>query len=381
VEIPEERRFGGRARRAVPVIAVALATILVAAAVYLRPNLESGASTQLQVRDPIVATVEGSYQVTYDFVTPALGWAAVARTDATRVAYWVFVTSDATKHWRPQIAGTTEENDASVDLHFFDRRNGYVVIGRASGFATADAGAHWRRISFPARIAIQLAFADPSHGWFAGSDRIESGKGGPFPFYSTSDGGASWTLLPTPPGGGFAFRTASEGWAALGTQSGGTIYSTDDGGFTWVAHTLPEERLVEGMGIGDTEVRVLPGRGVVATAGTLAFTSFDAGRSWRTIALPQDASFSELAFQDSTHWWAMPSGNLLKTSDAGQTWQHVSLQFDDWQYRVQIVDARHAWARLDLSIGTQDPTRGTGLAVTTDGGVHWDYANVPGLPS
>jgi photosystem II stability/assembly factor-like uncharacterized protein len=95
------------------------------------------------------------------------------------------------------------------------------------------------------------------------------------------------------------------------------------------------------------------------------------------VLAPSGARFFEIAFQDATHWWAMPSGNLFKTSDGGQTWTHVSLQFDDWRYRLGVVDARHAWARLDQSTGSQDPLRGTALAITSDGGVHWSYANVP----
>jgi len=77
------------------------------------------------------------------------------------------------------------------------------------------------------------------------------------------------------------------------------------------------------------------------------------------------------------HWWAMRNGDLFKSSDAGISWVHVHLQLDAWDYVVGVIDARHAWARLDQAFPRIAPLVGTGLALTSDGGVHWTYANVP----
>lgn len=348
--------------------------ILVMAVLYLRPA--GPVTQQLAPQRSGAFTLDPAYEAVYDFVSPTMGWAALARAEPGRVAYWIFATADEARHWKVQVTGLIGGSESLVELRFFDRLHGYAVIGRQLVLATSSGGARWGVVVHPTRFAVDVTFSDPLDGWLMGTDDLFGGKGGPYPLYMTHDGGKGWNQAQPPPGGGFAFRSASEGWAAAATEMGGTVYTSHDGGFTWVPHRLPEGTPAEGKG-GDTQVRLLPGRGVLATVGTFVFSSFDAGESWRQISLPPEVVLSDIAFQDETHWWVMPSGNLFKTSDAGQTWQHVSLQFDDWQYRVQVVDKGHAWARLDLSIGTQDPTRGTALAVTKDGGLHWDYANVP----
>jgi photosystem II stability/assembly factor-like uncharacterized protein len=68
----------------------------------------------------------------------------------------------------------------------------------------------------------------------------------------------------------------------------------------------------------------------------------------------------------------MRFGTLWKSSDAGQSWKHVGQQIDEWDYRPHVVDAKHAWATL---IGSR--ASGTGLAMTSDAGLHWTYVKVP----
>jgi photosystem II stability/assembly factor-like uncharacterized protein len=75
----------------------------------------------------------------------------------------------------------------------------------------------------------------------------------------------------------------------------------------------------------------------------------------------------------------MVGGDLYKSSDAGQTWTHVALQLDSWEYFPQPLDAQHAWAQL-MVIGPLPSDmfhRLTGLAMTSDGGVHWTRVRVP----
>jgi hypothetical protein len=42
----------------------------------------------------------------------------------------------------------------------------------------------------------------------------------------------------------------------------------------------------------------------------------------------------------------------------------------------QVIDSKHAWGVMT----TANLSRGTGLATTADGGVHWNPVNVP-MPS
>jgi photosystem II stability/assembly factor-like uncharacterized protein len=88
----------------------------------------------------------------------------------------------------------------------------------------------------------------------------------------------------------------------------------------------------------------------------------------------QDPRFGwSASFEDAMHWWGVVGANLYKSSDAGQTWKPVPVQLengDNWRYGIQVLDSKHAWAQLWMG-------QTTGLAKTSDGGLHWTRANVP----
>jgi photosystem II stability/assembly factor-like uncharacterized protein len=73
----------------------------------------------------------------------------------------------------------------------------------------------------------------------------------------------------------------------------------------------------------------------------------------------------------------MHLGDLWKSSDAGQSWKMVSQQPDGWVYRPQVIDAKHGWAELLANPGIRDPDQGNGLAMTSDGGLHWTQVAAP----
>jgi hypothetical protein len=73
----------------------------------------------------------------------------------------------------------------------------------------------------------------------------------------------------------------------------------------------------------------------------------------------------------------MHYGALFKSSDAGASWKQVSLQIDDWDYLPQVIDAKHAWAQMVAPFPQANAFNGTGLAITSDGGLHWSPVNVP----
>ena len=361
-------------------MAAAVAAVAVTSVIYLRPHVQAVAVVARAT--PTAPTLDPAYQVDYDFVSSTTGWAAVVRSDTNHTAYWVFRTVDGARHWSVQTSGSNDDGTDGIDMRFFDARHGYFVIGRQSAYTTQDGGAHWRPVPLPKRLALELTFADPTHAWFVGTDDVAGTFNGgiALPLFATADGGATWMQLPDPPGGGFSFRTALNGWSANVTDSGGIAYVTYDGGRSWFGRALPLVPSPDGKALGYAAVELIPGRGVLATSGTLAFTSVDDGNTWRQLTLPSGASPSDIAFVDATRWWAMPGGDLFKTADSGQTWQQVSLQFDAWRYHLQVLDARNAWARLDPSFAP-GLSRGSGLASTSDGGLRWTYAAVPTPPA
>ena len=82
-----------RARRAVPLIAAALAVTVVAGLLYLRPSMPSPASPSTRP-SPGPSILEPRYRVEYDFVTRSLGWALVVDQVTQPSRYWVFNTTD-----------------------------------------------------------------------------------------------------------------------------------------------------------------------------------------------------------------------------------------------------------------------------------------------
>ncbi len=211
-----------------------------------------------------------------------------------------------------------------------------------------------------------ITFSDASYGWaLAQADQT---AGQLFNLYATSDGGATWRRLPDPPRDAYylAFRGRTEAW--MGSLGPGPphVYTSADG-HTWQRHDLPPPpHRAWGAGGYGTTVQLLPRIGAVTTTGGGLFTSFDSGSTWRFVPTPP----GEVAYQDAFHWWAIKGTILSKSSDAGQTWSQITNALPDWRFVPHILDSKHAWAELTV-VG------GYGLALTSDGGLHWTRANIP----
>jgi photosystem II stability/assembly factor-like uncharacterized protein len=187
------------------------------------------------------------------------------------------------------------------------------------------------------------------------------------------------------------FRGPREGWFGANAAKP-TVYSSLDGGASWQPHVLPSNLASNPCTGGKplppgvqaqlmTYVNLLPGHGVIVIASDYCghgegYESLDGGATWQPLATPPGAeNWWNFAYQDSSHWWTMQSGTLWKTSDSGQTWTVVSNQKSDWDYIPHVIDAKHAWAEL-FSNGP-GPPGGAGLAVTSDGGLHWTQVGTP----
>jgi photosystem II stability/assembly factor-like uncharacterized protein len=287
-----------------------------------------------------------------------------------------------------------------LKIQFFDRNNGLIALGgTGTVYRTEDGGVHWAALTMPAFSYSSLFFSDRLHGWALGTVPSPDARAFDTRLFSTADGGDHWIALPPPPAwqflgkGGFAtfeFRSASEGWIGGGTPDRPTVYSTIDGGESWQAHPLPVVASGKGgvpdgaaLPLLDTNVYLLPRAGVLAVAidqysAAVGLTSFDGGSTWRRLPPPPgETTYSDFIFVDTFHWWAMRNGTLFKSSDAGQTWKEAAQQLDEWDYIPQVIDAKHAWAQMTVVFPNANPLRGTGLAVSSDGGVHWTPVSVP----
>ena len=221
-----------------------------------------------------------------------------------------------------------------------------------------------------------LAFADPLHGWIAGS----SPDGGGF-LLATDDGGASWhpaypSALPSPAVGvSFVSPTTGFGLGVLG--NGRLVLRTDDAGATW----QPVGRLPaspEGFSQDHVVWFVDANRGwVVAQSGLLATS--DGGRTWSRVpgALPANAHLNGagVAFVDPEHGCAGGLQSAVATTDGGRTWQPADAAAGVLACAAGLIDPR--WARLGAPAGSADQFV---LDAVLPGGVAVGHGYVDGGP-
>src|ERR1700704_4036118 len=130
-----------RARRALPLIAGALAAIVVASLIYLHPAFPSSTRTSAARPVPSPPVIPAPYTATFDFVTPSTGWALVADSLNGPQHVYLFRTTDGARHWQKQFTGSTCQVGFSSGLQFFDRNRGLMYFGSPPQvYRTSDAG-------------------------------------------------------------------------------------------------------------------------------------------------------------------------------------------------------------------------------------------------
>jgi photosystem II stability/assembly factor-like uncharacterized protein len=379
--VPDES--AKRRRRAIAIAAVALIAVAAAGIVYLRSGTTLRTGTPVTPNPPA-----GPNPVTYSFVTPTLGWAALNVTNAPSppAQFEVFNTTDGAQHWRLQLtAHGSTPGFAQLTVHLFNNSNGFMALGLPSVgeqlYRTSDRGDTWTQLQLPSTPCVEVTFVDARQGWALVQDPAEPTSGQLFDLYETSDGGSSWQRLPDPPRDAYYMAIRAPGEAWMGSLGAGPphLYASADAGQNWHRYDLPapQGRSWDSTGHGTT-VALLPEHGVVATTGFTTtspnpsepalFTSFDQGSTWRYLAPPP----GDVAYQDASHWWAVKDTALFKSADAGLTWKQITDTLPTWQLVPHVLDAKHAWAELSV-VG------GFGLGLTDDGGLHWRPANVPSV--
>lgn len=166
----------------------------------------------------------------------------------------MFQTSDGGATWlsvfnndpnRPDSSGSLPLGGIKNGMTFLDANTGWVtgtrpVDGEVYLFVTHDGGASWSQQSIPLPAGYEYYQYMPQAPVFFGEDGflplvINLSITTDFTFYTTHDGGTTWTGDPknaksvvTP--GSYAFADALHGWC----WDGGTnLYSTADGAQTW----------------------------------------------------------------------------------------------------------------------------------------------------
>lgn len=197
-----------------------------------------------------------------------------------------------------------------VTLRMIDERNGWGITD-TQVVRTDDGGVTWYDVSpsgvSPLGYAATIDFLDSTQGWVLIADSSDPFKG---TMYRTTDGGATWTTISVPFGGGdIQFLDADNGWvmASLGAGAGSmgvAVFQTTDGGATWTqtytndpnqqgaGDSLPLGGLKDGLTALDMQTAWIGG--VIYAPGVIyLYQTKDGGRSWNQSPLQVPAGYEQ----------------------------------------------------------------------------------------
>ena len=273
----------------------------------------------------------------------------VARTDATHI--WtansnseVVYTINGGKKWERSIIQVSLGCDTcsnTADIAFLNNNEGWAVIN--GDFTTSswvwhslDGGKTWQTLNVTDTGPLSgLAIVD-AQTLVAVSGFIDS-------IFRSTDGGATWTNIPHPGGGGWFGSVRF----VLGTQigwtvgEGGKILKSTDGGATW---TVQRSALHSFNLIDVSFADVNNGW----TVGGEELHTTDGGTTWVNQATGVFASVSVYAVSPTVAWIGGLE-DLGRTTDSGATWTIEQASNTDW-FCMTFLDADNGWA------GGQDQT-------------------------
>lgn len=326
-------------------------------------TLDGGRTWRDVTPAPVLAQVKPSPSVSAAFFKDGEhAWIAYGSQDPwpSGVPAVVWATSDAGQTWissQPLALNDVPlEFVVPADLGFSDQSHGWLMLhlgndmnhDYAAIFTTDDAGQTWQRVVDPVRGNLDmacsktgLAFTTPEKGWL--TINCKGVQPGVF-FYTSDDGGRSWTFedLPAQAGDQKAYMTPAD---SCGTAM--PTFSNPNVGWVLVSCYAPGTRITRSW----------------------LFMTGNAGLSWS----PRPAPIVHGTFQfidTVTGWWLGTSlqevdqaRGLYTTSNSGNTWSQVIST--GWTGQLDFIDTQTGW--VVARAGDQ-----VALVFTRNGGRTWE---------
>jgi photosystem II stability/assembly factor-like uncharacterized protein len=268
--------------------------------------------------------------------------------------------------------------------------NAGALAGLSVVFHTADGGRTWdRRGNVYQMDPGQLQMLDSDHGWFTTTGQCTSqctDQG--MRISVTLDGGQHWRVVmnsdplkPTAPSAipprcgkhGPTFDNLVTGWVTARSIGGRPFFfTTGDGGQTWTIRTLSPPPGFSATAFADcfcdvaAPVFVGPSTGALTlsitgpdgTARSFLYTTTSGGNSWVPHSLPQVDPVA-LSMVSSEDMYVLQTGNLYRSRDGARSWTQVSRD-------PVLAGATVDFLSVDSGFGL-----GSSLARTLDGGRNW----------
>jgi len=246
----------------------------------------------------------------------------------------IFRSEDGARAWKAIHSGTKK---ALATVCFSDDRHGWAAGQGGVIVHSSNGGRTWQTQDSGVDVyVLAIDFFDPRHGLAVGADST---------VVATTDGGRTWKSTSLSSALGlieevnlFAVAMTGEQKACV-TGDGGRIFTTEDGGQSWVQAKSPlyDEEMMEG--------RIL--YSMAYDAGTLyavgidgAFvTSKDQGKTWveHETGFPGPELFC-IDVEGGVGLAGGSGGHVIQTSDGGSTWSLVQVPDKVTRYWLSGVD-------------------------------------------
>jgi photosystem II stability/assembly factor-like uncharacterized protein len=324
----------------------------------------------------------------------------------------LYRTTDAgeTWHWNELIIWP-KYYAGIVDICFTDEKHGFI-IGDYEGFfaKTTDGGITWEQQNLIEKYpeignnpfyCTTLAFTDSLNGWIIGGSYFNNH------ILKTTDGCESWEEVNVDGignrwlykirlseqlnrntgwivggyGGIFKKSGESENWieqsdemlsfssvhfineyfgCAVGLEK---IYTTEDGGNTWVNRIQSDSLELWDVKITDNQNILVVGAKVESTFSRkgVVLHSPNGGTDWNRITFDTLSTFKSITKVNNSIWISSIKA-LLKSTNDGNSWEIVSSNLDAYPDYVQFINENVGWGLM---------MRGYNMFKTIDGGKNW----------
>jgi hypothetical protein len=315
-----------------------------------------------------------------DAVSPTAVWATGydGTTGNTSRAYcWVTRTSDGGNNWTaapvfsssstPLIGDTSTYVISSIEgmnnttawVAAYKKING----GSQGGiFKTTNSGANWVNMTTSAQFTHAASFCNwitflTSNIGVCDGDP-NAGVGNEHELWRTTDGGATWTLvpaasLPNPTSGEFGITNVYEKFGSTNIWFGtnkGRIYYTSDAGVTWNVTTVNSANTISDIAFYDAMNGICMTY-VGTSTNSAVYGTTDGGQTWNlrpNAATHPDYGRNDVCGIPGTSWFAScgaGTGNYLLSfsSDGGDTWNNwgsTNIQY----LAIDFVDPSTGWS-------------------------------------